>query len=250
MTSIFWADLVILRGLLSREWRGSARGRHTFARSKRIDSLLLLLEGRKAKDNLPTLELAMILVVTLAPALLQPAARNSASHCRLSPVACRLGGDFRGGRSPEDKNSRELARAQDTFVPSDAPQRRQRPLASRARITRSDAGSLVVDVPQTGFRTDSLFSGAFSLAWFSAVAPATFTRGAPILFMLPFWVAGSIVAKTAVLDPFVSSTLTIGRYKTESSNRRFRPSLKAGPAESLPLNPVDPLSAQVCVVAA
>jgi hypothetical protein len=56
-----------------------------------------------------------------------------------------------------------------------------------------------------------LFSGAFSLAWFSAVAPATFTRGAPLLFMLPFWVAGAVVAKTAVLDPCVSSQLTIGR---------------------------------------
>ncbi|KAL3907615.1 MAG: hypothetical protein SGPRY_010110 [Prymnesium sp.] len=33
-----------------------------------------------------------------------------------------------------------------------------------------------------------------------------------MLFMLPFWAAGGLVAKTAVLDPFVSSELTIGRY--------------------------------------
>ena len=34
----------------------------------------------------------------------------------------------------------------------------------------------------------------------------------PLLFMTPFWLAGAIVAKTAVYDPFVSSTLTIGEY--------------------------------------
>ena len=32
------------------------------------------------------------------------------------------------------------------------------------------------------------------------------------LFMLPFWAAGGMVAKQAVVDPFVSNKLTLGEY--------------------------------------
>jgi hypothetical protein len=59
-----------------------------------------------------------------------------------------------------------------------------------------------------------LLSGAFSLAWFSAITPATLAaRGvASLLFMAPFWVAGGAVAKAGVIDPLVQHKLTLGRY--------------------------------------
>jgi hypothetical protein len=34
----------------------------------------------------------------------------------------------------------------------------------------------------------------------------------PALFMSPFWLAGGVVAKNAVYDPFISSSLSIGQY--------------------------------------
>ena len=60
----------------------------------------------------------------------------------------------------------------------------------------------------------SLMGGAFSLAWFSAVVPATFAGGgaAPLLFMLPFWLAGGLVAKQSVFDPARTTTLSIGEF--------------------------------------
>ena len=83
-------------------------------------------------------------------------------------------------------------------------------IATRAKISKSDAGTLIIEVPPTGLNTSSVFSGAFSIAWFSAVLPATFAG--LWLFMIPFWAAGALVAKHAVVDPFVSSKLTIGQY--------------------------------------
>ena len=65
-----------------------------------------------------------------------------------------------------------------------------RPRGARATVTRSDAGTLLVDVPAAGLLSGgALFGAAFSVAWFSAIIPATAsmvgTGGASALFMLP-----------------------------------------------------------------
>jgi hypothetical protein len=83
-----------------------------------------------------------------------------------------------------------------------------------SRISYTDANTLQIELPCSGVDANVLFSGAFSALWFSAVGPATLgmlSGGiAPALFMVPFWLAGGMVAKTAIFDPFVSSKLTIG----------------------------------------
>mmetsp|Transcript_19617 Transcript_19617/g.45872 ORF Transcript_19617/g.45872 Transcript_19617/m.45872 type:complete len:294 (-) Transcript_19617:204-1085(-) len=76
-------------------------------------------------------------------------------------------------------------------------------------VTKTDAGTLVIDLPSPGLDANSVMSGAFSVAWFSVVVPATFSAG---LFMLPFWAAGAAVAKSAVIDPFVDTRLQIGQF--------------------------------------
>lgn len=87
------------------------------------------------------------------------------------------------------------------------------PFGCQSTITRTDAGSLVIDIPSSGLRTDSMFAGFFSLAWFSAIIPATVSGGlAMSLFMLPFWASGGMVAKLAFYDPFLGGELTIGQY--------------------------------------
>ena len=88
------------------------------------------------------------------------------------------------------------------------------PLLTRCKISKTDAGTLQIDIQPEGIKSSSLFSGAFSVAWFSAIIPATFAGGGPggALFLLPFWMAGGLVAKTALVDPFVSGTLAIGQY--------------------------------------
>ena len=77
------------------------------------------------------------------------------------------------------------------------------PRGARATVSRSDAGTLLVDVPAAGLvNGGSLFGGAFAAAWFSAVVPATVSMvasgGASALFMLPFWLAGGAVVKQTV----------------------------------------------------
>ena len=54
--------------------------------------------------------------------------------------------------------------------------------------------------------------GAFSAAWFSAIVPATLSGGAPLLFMVPFWLAGGLVVKQTVIDPALATEVSIGRY--------------------------------------
>lgn len=85
-----------------------------------------------------------------------------------------------------------------------------------SRISYTDANTLQIDIPSTGVDANTVATGAFSALWFSAVAPATVSMLAggilPALFMAPFWLAGGVVAKTAVYDPFISSTLSIGQY--------------------------------------
>ena len=95
---------------------------------------------------------------------------------------------------------------------SSSPQSMQK-LSIRSRIEFTDAGTMLVDIPPPGTSANSIVSGAFSVAWFSAVAPATFaTGGAGLLFMLPFWAAGGLVAKQAIVDPYMAFQLSIGEY--------------------------------------
>ena len=112
----------------------------------------------------------------------------------------------------------------------------QRPRGARTRISRTDAGTLLVNVPAAGLNSGSLFSGAFAAAWFSAIVPATFTGGAPVLFMAPFWLAGGLVAKQAVYDPAKASSLSIGDFAWEvkqSIAGRLELSSDGGPTEEL-----------------
>lgn len=86
----------------------------------------------------------------------------------------------------------------------------QSQIKRRAIVSRSDAGTLNIEFPPAGLSVNSVFAGTFSIAWFSAVLPATFSG--LWWFMLPFWAAGAMVAKQAVVDPFVTSKLSIGQY--------------------------------------
>lgn len=112
----------------------------------------------------------------------------------------------------------------------------QPPTDSLARIESTDAGTLIISIPSKGLGSDSLFTGAFSMAWFSAIVPATFASGgASLLFMLPFWAAGGMVAKNAVFDPFVSGRLTVGEFYWSVENKYAgrRITQKEGPTEKL-----------------
>mmetsp|Transcript_12470 Transcript_12470/g.29743 ORF Transcript_12470/g.29743 Transcript_12470/m.29743 type:complete len:268 (-) Transcript_12470:5193-5996(-) len=112
----------------------------------------------------------------------------------------------------------------------------QPPSNSLARIQRTDAGTLLISIPSKGLGSGSLFTGAFSMAWFSAIIPATFASGgASLLFMLPFWAAGGMVAKNAVFDPFVSGELTVGEFYwcVENMYAGKRINQKEGPTEKL-----------------
>lgn len=95
-----------------------------------------------------------------------------------------------------------------------------------SRISYTDANTLEIEIPPSGINADVFFSGAFSALWFSAVGPATIgmisSGGVAALFMVPFWLAGGMVAKSAVVDPFVSSKLSIGDYLWTLEKNYFR----------------------------
>ena len=57
-------------------------------------------------------------------------------------------------------------------------------------------------------------TGAFSVAWFTAITPATFAARTigTALFMTPFWLAGGMVAKSGIVDPLIKQKLTLGKY--------------------------------------
>jgi len=87
------------------------------------------------------------------------------------------------------------------------------PASLRSDISRTDAGTLVINVPPVGLKAESILPGVFSLVWFSAIIPATFAGGiGSALFLLPFWASGGLVAKLAFYDPFLGGELSIGRY--------------------------------------
>lgn len=112
---------------------------------------------------------------------------------------------------------------------------------SLARIEFTDADTLIITLPPKGFGTSSLFTGAFSLAWFSTIIPATLaaaaaSSGGSLLFLLPFWAAGGVVAKDAIYDPFVAGRISIGQYAWEVENIVYggrKVTSKEGPTEQL-----------------
>lgn len=111
--------------------------------------------------------------------------------------------------------------------------RRDVPVNIRATITTSDAGTLLIELPPSGLDSQAIMAGAFGLAWFSVVVPATLSGAG--LFMLPFWAAGGFVAKSAVVDPFVATSLSIGQYawslKTSYAGKSVKE--KDGPTEGI-----------------
>ena len=82
----------------------------------------------------------------------------------------------------------------------------------RCQWSKTDAGTLELVWPCEGMNTGSVMSLAFSVAWFSAIIPTTFASLTAIPFLLPFWIAGGMVAKNAVVDPLVETTMSIGQY--------------------------------------
>ena len=125
-----------------------------------------------------------------------------------------------------------------------------RPRGARTTVSRTDAGTLLLQIPAAGLRGGStLMGGAFAVAWFSVVAPATAsmiaTGGASALFMLPFWLAGGSVVKTTVLDPSKATALSIGQYAWE-----LKQTLPAGVAVSTAEGATDELSNASVEVAA
>lgn len=111
------------------------------------------------------------------------------------------------------------------------------PPNSLATIHYSDAGTMTIRIPSQGFGANSFVTGAFSLAWFSAIIPATLASAgaASLLFMLPFWAAGGMVAKSGWVDPFVSGTVVLGKYAWSVENTYLgkRINQKEGPTELL-----------------
>ena len=86
-----------------------------------------------------------------------------------------------------------------------------------SQISYTDANTLQITIPQSGLDSTSLTAGAFSAVWFSTITPATISMlsggiAPALLVMIPFWAAGGVVAKTAIYDPFISCTLSIGQY--------------------------------------
>ena len=113
-----------------------------------------------------------------------------------------------------------------------------RPLGARSTVSRTDAGTLLIRIPAAGLSSGALFGGAFSIAWFSAVVPATVASGgAGALFMLPFWLAGGAVAKSTILDPARATALSIGEFAWEVRSALalgdVTVSTKDGPTEEL-----------------
>lgn len=74
-----------------------------------------------------------------------------------------------GGKDDDNKLIWEKLNAQ-----SEDGKKRYPPPGSISRIDYTDAGTMIITIPPKGIATDSLFAAAFSVAWFSAIAPATF----------------------------------------------------------------------------
>ena len=125
---------------------------------------------------------------------------------RAPPPTLRLSGDRRIGRTLPALDD-EFASPPAPRAPRTAPRR----ASGLSYVRTSDAGSLLIKIPRR-LGADALMGGAFSAAWFSAIVPATLSGGAPLLFMVPFWLAGGLVVKQTVIDPALATEVSIGRY--------------------------------------
>ena len=168
-----------------------------------------------------------------------------------APICCepprqpgQLGGRIPESQSQSDEYLEALADAQRAAARLKQAERKlvestpiPRPRGARATITRSDAGTLLVDLPPGGLNVGTAMGGAFSAAWFAVVVPATFASGgAGALFMLPFWIAGGAVAKQTVLDPAKATALSIGEFAwdlRQSLVGQLTLSSEGGPTEEL-----------------
>jgi len=88
------------------------------------------------------------------------------------------------------------------------------------RISHTDAGTLQMEFPATGLDSNAIITGAFGVAWFSALVPATTTLAA-VPFLLPFYLAGGLVAKSALVEPFTTTELSIGVYGWSLCTSRY-----------------------------
>eukprot|EP00977_Amphora_coffeiformis_P021360 scaffold9209_cov157-Amphora_coffeaeformis.AAC.3 len=88
------------------------------------------------------------------------------------------------------------------------------------QISRTDAGTLELYFGAEGIGSKAVVAGAFSVAWFSALIPAT-TTVATLPFLLPFYVAGGMVAKQAIVDPFTSLRVSLGEYAWSIHQTRY-----------------------------
>jgi len=121
------------------------------------------------------------------------------------------------GSVPKDRISNRMmpsqSNIQSTGQKGQLPEPRS--FSTRSKTSKTDAGTLIIDITPQGITTGTLLNGAFTAAWFSAIIPATLATAASLpatLLMLPFWAAGALVAKNGVVDPFISSKLSLGEY--------------------------------------
>eukprot|EP00962_Isochrysis_galbana_P003011 scaffold838_cov107-Isochrysis_galbana.AAC.2 len=152
---------------------------------------------------------SLALLLTLPTLQLVPTARSLWTPVRQTtarPIYARLSGRVPREPEPDDGD----------LVLFERPIRRRSRRAAptgRAIVSRSDAGTLNIVVPPSGFGMENVMAGAFATGWFSIVGSATLTMAGPgMLFMLPFWAAGAVVAKQAVVDPTSSVSISIGRF--------------------------------------
>jgi len=148
-----------------------------------------------------------------------------ARQWRVLPVLSAAGGDDEPSADLEavQRTRDRLAARIDPYRDELAPRgnrrsRHRMPGGARSRLSRTDAGTLLVEIPGESLVSSSaLFGGAFSIAWFSAIgsftasALATASLGAA-LFSAPFWFAGAAVVRQTILDPTRRASLELGDY--------------------------------------
>ena len=88
-------------------------------------------------------------------------------------------------------------------------------------LSHTDAGTLLMEFPATGWTAHAAIAGGFAVAWFAALVPATTTL-AVVPLLLPFYLAGGMLAKSVVVEPFTSTALSIGKYGWSLSQSRYR----------------------------
>ena len=97
-------------------------------------------------------------------------------------------------------------------------QRIRTPAGTRVIVEREGKSKILIVVPPQGLTMASAGTGAFAVAWNGFVAfwtASALAAGGGLLmaaFSIPFWLAGSSVAKTALQEVFEASRLEIDGY--------------------------------------